>query len=171
MGDNRRTENPLEETSNDRVERELRNNFNVLMGIDKRLDEIANAVEANTANIEILEEAVSAFSDIPTRPIKIRYNHRENKLWINERFFIKFEKKEADVFGLMFFVSSGLPKKVKFQYSEVAEMLRDHASFKEEPTIKAVQLRVKRIEAKLNNRLKTKGILIAKTKEFYISFK
>jgi len=168
MGENNQTDNPLNETSDDRIERELRNNFNVLMNIDKRLEEIANNVEANTVNIEILEEAISTIADIPTRPFKIRYDHRENKLWVNDRFFIKFGGKEADVLGLMFYQKTGLPKKIKFQCSEVADKLSDHAS-ENMLTTKAISQTAKRIESKLNNRLNTKNILVVKTKEFFFS--
>ncbi len=81
-------DNPLKETTDARLERELRNNYHMLFQIEQGLQGIINAVEANNANIKILEEAVSSFTTIPARPISSRYNHGENKLWINSRFFI-----------------------------------------------------------------------------------
>lgn len=171
MGENNQTSNnPLEETPDDRIERELRNNFHILMSIDQRLDGIANAVEANTANIEILEEAISTLVDIPTRPLNIRFDHRENRLWVNERFYIKFDGKEADIFSLMFYKTSGLPRKSKLQCDDVADDLKDTATG-QRMTNKAITQTVKRVEEKLNKRLNTKNILVVKTHEFYFSFK
>jgi len=170
MGDNHQTDNPLNETIDNRIERELKNNYHILYQIEKRLEEIANAVDVNTSNIDILEEAVSASIDIPSRPVEFQYNHRENKLWVNKRFYIDFDGKEADVFGLMFYKKTGLPKKTKFQCSEVAEKLSDH-TLENMTTTKSIFQTVKRIELKLNTRLNTKNLLVIRTKEFYFSSK
>lgn len=155
------------QTPFDSLEIKLNNIYHSLYLIDKRLEDFSDALEANIANVSLLEEAISQTIDIPTRPMDIRYDHRENMLWINEQFPIDFKGGEADVFGLMFFTSSGLPKKIKFQYAEVAEQLRDKASTKNEPTTKAIKLRVGRIQTKLKRRLNTKNLLIVRTNEFY----
>lgn len=109
MDDKRRTEIkpiPIEPTLEDSIERQMHNIYHVVFQIDRRLDDIANAVEANTVKIEILEEAISKLVDIPARQLTTRYDHEVDKLWINERFYIKFDGKEADLFGRMFFLSS-----------------------------------------------------------------
>lgn len=168
MSENHQTE-PIDmgQTPFDSLEIKLNNIYHSLYLIDKRLEDLSDALEANIANVSLLEEAISQTIDIPTRPMRIRYDHRENKLWVNEQFPIEFKGGEAEVIGLMFFSSSGLPKKTKFQYAEIAEQLRDKASPKNEPTKKAIKLRVDRIQAKLKRRLNTKNLLIVKTDEFY----
>lgn len=169
MDENRQTEiNPLKETAEDQLHREMNNNFHVLFQIEKRLEDISNKLESNIANVDLLEEAVATFADIPTRPIKFMYSHRENKLWIGRRLSIKFDGRESEILSLMFYKNTGKPKNVKFQCSEVAEKLTNSIDEKT-VTAKAVHMAVKRIESKLNNRLSAKNLLVVTTKEFYFS--
>jgi hypothetical protein len=171
MADNHISEdNPIMPAPEHRIANEIRNNYQVLFRIEQRLEEISNALESNTANIEILEEAISTLTNIPTRSIEMRYNHKEHKLWINERFFIPFDGKQADVFGLMFNKSNGKPKMTTFQCSSVADTLFDHATG-EKPTLKAISQTALRIQTKLNSRLSTKNVLTVTSKEFYFSRK
>lgn len=169
MDENRQTEkNPLEEIIKNILHREMNNNFHILFQINEKLADISNKLEINTVNIELLEEAVATFADIPTRPIKFMYNHRENKLWIGRRLSIKFDGRESEILSLMFYKNTGKPKNVKFQCSEVAEKLTNSIDEKT-VTAKAVHMAVKRIESKLNNRLSAKNLLVVTTKEFYFS--
>lgn len=169
MGENHLSEdNPFKQTSEDILHRELNNNYHVLFQIEQNLQDIRNAVEANTANIEILEEALSTLTTIPTRPVRLSYSHRESKLWINNRFFIKFDGREADILSVMFFKSSGLAKNTKFQCSEVAEKLSDQSSGKT-LTPKSISTAATRVKTKLDSRLNTKNLFTVDTKEFYFS--
>lgn len=170
MAENNLTDNPLAETLEARLHREMNNNYHVLFQIDKRLEDISNKLEANTVNIELLEEAVATFADIPTRPIRLFYSHRENRLYINKRIYIDFDGREAEILSLMFYKNTGKAKKTKFQCSEVAEKITNSID-KKIVTNKAVHMAVKRIESKLNSRFNTKNLLIVNTKEFYFSEK
>jgi hypothetical protein len=167
-GNRQSTDNPFTETSEDRLEREMKNNNHILFQIEQRLEDISNKLEINTANVDLLEEAMATFTDIPTRPVRLSYSHHENKLRINSRFYIPFEGREAEILSVMFFKKSGLPKNRKFQCSEVAEELSDSISGKS-VTQKAVSSAATRIETKLNTRLNTKNLFVVNTKEFYFS--
>lgn len=169
MDKNRQTEkNPLTETPEDILRREVNNNFHILFQINEKLADISNKLEINTVNIELLEEAVATFADIPTRPIKLMYSHRENKLWIGRRLFVKFDGRESEILSLMFYKNNGNLKNAKFQCSEVAEKLTNSIDEKI-VTAKAIHMAAKRIESKLNSRLNTKNLLVVNTKEFYFS--
>lgn len=171
MGDNKLSEdNPFYESFEDAINRHMHNANQSLTHMSHQLDDIFNAVEANTANIEILQEAIETIAVIPSQPVKLRYSHKDNKLWINDRFYIKFDGREADVFKRLFKVEDGTPKYSRMQIGEVASKISDkHSTDKVTP--KAVHQAIKRVEAKLNKQFATKGLLSITTKEFYISRK
>lgn len=163
-------DNPFAETNEDRILRALNNIYNTEFLIEKRLEEIANAVEANTANIEILEEAISKSTPIPLRKINLRYEHEKDKLWVNERFYIKFDGKQAYLLGLLFFPSSGKPRKSRVTFDDLVDDDKnyDHATGKR-PTRSSFAQTANRINSKLSKQLHTSSLLTVTTKEMYFS--
>ncbi len=171
MGDNKLSEDhPFYESFDDAVSRHMHNANQSLSSISRQLDDLHNAVEVNTVNIEILQEAIQTIAVIPNQKVNLRYAHKENKLWINERFYMKFDGREADVFRRLFKVEGGMPKNSRIQIGDVAEKISDKHST-EKVTPKAVHQAIKRVEAKLNKHYATKDLLTISTKEFYISRK
>ena len=145
-------------------------NYHVLFQIEQSLQDIRNAVEANTANIDILEEALATITPIPARKINLTYGHKENKLWVNNRFYIKFDGKEADMMRLLFFISSGKPRKTKLIYDDLADDKKYHDyATNQKPTKSSFAQTANRINKKLTEKLHTGDILVVTTKEMYFS--
>lgn len=161
-------DNPIKQTSDDILRREMNNNYHVLFQIEQSLQDIRNAVEANTANIDILEEAIATLTPIPARKINLTYDHKENKLWVNNRFYIQFDGKESDMIGLLFFASSGKPKKTRLVFDDLVDDKKyyDYATNKK-PTKSSFAQAAKRINDKLKDKLRVDGILEVTTKEMY----
>lgn len=161
-------DNPLKQTSEDILHREMNNNYHILFQIEQSLQDIRNAVEANTANIDILEEAIATLTPIPARNINLTYGHKENKLWVNNRFYIKFDGKEADMIGSLFFASSGKPRKTRLVFDDLVDDKKyyDYATGKK-PTKSSFAQAAKRINDKLKDKLHVDDILEVTTKEMY----
>jgi hypothetical protein len=163
-------DNPTKQTGEDLLRREMNNNYHVLFQIEQSLQDIRNAVEANTANIDILEEAIATLTPIPARKISLRYEHKENKLWVNDRYYIPFEGKEAYLLGLLFFPSSGKPRKDKVTFDDLVDDKKfyDYAT-NTKPSKSSFAQAAKRIESKFIEQLHGKNILTVTTKDMYFS--
>lgn len=160
-------DNPLKETFEDRIERELRNSYNVLHQIDRRLESIEDKVDKNTSKIEMLEETVSYFSYIPTRPLFLKYDHKTQDLTLQRNLKMHFEGNEADVLSVMFKKKNGRPFKKKFYCAEVAEMFsKDRRDLQ---NAKAISQTVKRIQTKIDMKYRIGNIFTVTTKEFYLT--
>lgn len=163
-------DNPMRETAEDRIQHLLRENFHALYSIERKLDEITNRIDVNTARLKLLNEALPPMPLYEIKLSDLKFDHAGKTLWIDERYPMKFEGREAELFGLMFNAKTGKAKKSTVLVDELIDELTDSATGKK-PTRTVLYQRGLKIVSKLKEHVYTRGMLSVSTKEFYFTIK
>jgi len=160
---------PIGETPEDRIERELRNVYHLLFNIDSRLDMMSSKLDKNALKLDELEETVSFFAYIPTRGLRLYYDHKKQDLYFQRNLSMHFTGDEADVLSMMFKKKDGKPHKKKFYCAEIAEKLAEKN--REKKTANSVYLTIDRIQKKIDKQYRLGQVFTITPKEFYFTRK
>lgn len=147
------------------LERLEREHLDTLLKIERRLDDISQRVDRNTRMISLLLEALPP---IPVDPIKLSdltYNHETRALWADERYYINFDGKQAELIGRLF-TKSGMPKTKHLSIDELVQESYDYAK-DESVKAKTFYLRGREIQKKIDDNFRTKNLLVVTLGEIY----
>lgn len=151
------------------IQRLLNNDFQAYMSIMSKLDMLLEETKKNNYKLDELEETVSFFAYIPTRGLRLYYDHKKQDLYFQRNLSVHFTGDEADVLSIMFKKKDGRPHKKKFYCAEVAEKLAEKN--REKKTANSVFLTVGRIQRKIDKQYRLGQVFTVTTKEFYFTRK
>ncbi len=168
MSQNSRTDsNPVGIHSESDFEKLERENFDTLIRIERKLDEISEKVDRNTARMKFIMESLPQVPVTPVRVSELEYDHTNRILWADERYYINFDGKQANLLARLF-TKAGKPKKARLLIEDLVEESYDYAT-KKYLKPRTFYLRGKEIEKKIDEGYKTPNLLTVTLKEIYFN--
>lgn len=131
------------------------------------LERISAKLDRNEAMLRIVMESLP---EIPVTPIlvsELKYDHKTKTLWADERYYINFDGKQAEILARLF-TKAGFPKKSQLLIDTLVEESYDHATDKNEKP-RTFYLRAKQVQKKLEEGFRTKGLLTVTFKKIYFN--
>lgn len=156
---NMRPENNFE-----KLERE---NLETLIRIERKLDEISEKVDRNTARINFIMKSLPQIPVTPVRVSELEYDYKNKILWADERYYINFDGKQAELLARLF-TKAGKPKKTPLLINTLVEESYDYAT-SEYLKPRTFYLRGKEVEKKINDGFRTPNLLTVTLKEIYFN--
>jgi len=114
------------ESSLERLERE---NLDALLRIERKLDDISAKVDRNTVRMGIIMESLPQVPAQPVRVSDLKYDHKNKRLWADERYYIDFDGKQEELVARLF-NKNGDPKKTRLKIDSLIEESYDLATNK-----------------------------------------
>lgn len=151
------------------IQRLLNNTSFDFHSIMSKLDMIQDEIKKQNFKLDELEETVSFFAYIPTRGLRLWFDHKKKDLYFQRNLSMHFDGDEADVISVMFKKKDGRPHRKKFYCAEVAEKLA--TLNREKKTPNSVFQTVKRIQDKIDKKYRLGQVFTVTTKEFYFTRK
>lgn len=138
-----------------------------LIRVENQLEDISYKLDRNAHMMKIVLESLPQIPVTPILVSELKYNHKTKTLWADERYYINFDGKQADLLSRLF-TKSGLPKKAHLLVDDLVEESYDHA--KDEYTKpRTFYLQAKEIQKKLDEGFRTKDLLTVTLKEIYFN--
>lgn len=163
-----KSDNPLiNMDSENEISRIERNTYHYFRQLDERIESMERTLNKLSHHVASFEDALTHIARIPNHPLELEYEHKTNTLWAETRRKLEFTKNEAAVISLMFSKTTGRPKRITFQCSEVATKLKN--SGEGINSAKQVFETMKRVQKKLDDFLNTDEVIVVDTKSFYFS--
>ncbi|MGY4893749.1 MAG: hypothetical protein ACO1N2_03605 [Candidatus Saccharimonadota bacterium] len=150
------------------LERLQREHFDALIRIERKLEEISEKVDRNTRRMGIIMESLPQIPVTPIRVSEFKYDHKNKKLWADERYYIDFDGKQADLLARLF-SKTGKPKKTHLDIDQLVEDSYDHATGKKLGP-RTFYLRAKEVQKKIDEGFRTPNLMTVSLKEIYFNF-
>ncbi len=118
MGDNDHSDKSLEQRY-----------LKALFLIEERLEYMSQAIDRNTAAINIIRESLPPVPVTPILVSELKYDYKTKTLWADERYYIKFEGKQAQLLARLF-TKTGIPRSTPLLIDTLVEESFDYATNK-----------------------------------------
>lgn len=151
-----------------KLEKLQREHFDALMRIERKLEEISDKVDRNTRHISLVVESLPQIPVTPIRVSEFKYDHKNKVLWADERYYINFDGKQADLLAQLF-SKLGKPKKIHLTIDKLVEDSYDFAT-KKEIKPRTFYLRAKEVQKKIDEGFRTPNLMTVSLKEIYFNF-
>lgn len=131
------------------------------------LERISAKLDRNEAILKIIMESLPQIPVTPILVSELRYDHKNQILWADERYYINFDGKQAELLARLF-TKTGKPKKTHLLIDTLVEESYDHATdtYSDPRTF---YLRAKEIQKKLDEGYKTKNLLTVTLKKIHFN--
>lgn len=156
MGNNKQSDENLEQKYLDTV----------LRLVDE-LERISAKIDRNTAGINIILESLPPIPVTPVLVSELKYDHKNKTLWADERYYINFDGKQAELLARLF-TKAGKPKRTHLLIDTLVEESYDYATNKQSQP-RTFYLRAKEVQKKLDEGFRTKNLLTVTFKEIYFN--
>lgn len=148
-------------------EKRCRDYLEVAKRIENRLDDISAKIDRNTSKIRIIMESLPQIPVTPVLVSELKYDHKNKTLWADDRYYINFDGKQAEILARLF-TKAGLPKKTQLHIDTLVEESYDHATNKYAKP-RTFYLRAKEVQKKLDEGFRTKNLLTVTLKKIYFN--
>lgn len=138
-----------------------------IIRIENRLDDISAKIDRNTARIDIIMESLPQIPVTPVLVSELKYDHKNKTLWADDRYYINFDGKQAELLARLF-TKAGRPKKTHLLIDTLVEESYDHAT-DEYSQPRTFYLRAKEVQKKLDEGFRTPNLLTVSLKEIYLN--
>lgn len=151
-----------------KLERLQREHLDALMRIERKLEEISDKVDRNTRQMSLIVESLPQMPVTPIRVSEFKYDHKNKILWADERYYINFDGKQADLLSRLF-TKTGYPKKIHLPIEDLVEESYDYAT-KKRIKPRTFYLRAKEVQKKIDDGFRTPNLMTVSLKEIYFNF-
>lgn len=156
MGQNNQSENNLDKKY-----------IEQLIRVENQLEDISYKLDRNAHMMKIVMESLPQIPVTPVLVPELKYDHKTKTLWADERYYINFDGKQAELLARLF-TKAGFPKKSQLLIDTLVEESYDHATDKYEKP-KTFYLRAKQVEKKLDEGFRTKNLLTVTMQSIYFN--
>ncbi len=150
--------------SDEKLKRELLDT--VIRTVDE-LERISAKLDRNEAMLKIVMESLPQIPVTPVLVSELKYDHKNKTLWADERYYINFEGKQAELLAQLF-TKAGIPKKTHLLIDTLVEESYDHATDKYSQP-RTFYLRAKEVQKKLDEGFRTKDLLTVTLKKIHFN--
>lgn len=154
----------LNSQSDENLKREL------LEAIIRNVDELERISAKLDRNEAMLRIVIESLPQIPVTPVlvsELRYDHKTKTLWADERYYIHFDGKQAEILARLF-TKAGMPKKSQLLIDTLVEESYDHATSKYAKP-RTFYLRAKEVQKKLDEGFRTKNLITVTLQKIYFN--
>ena len=159
---------PIDMQPESNLERLQREHIDTLIRVERKLEEISEKVDRNTRWMGLIVESLPQIPVTPIRISEFKYDHKNKVLWADERYYIKFDGKQADLLARLF-TKTGSPKKLHLDIEDLVEESEDHAT-KKRVQSRTFYLRAKEVQKKIDEGFRTPNLMTVTLKEIYFNF-
>lgn len=138
-----------------------------MIRIEDRLDDISAKIDRNTARINIIMELLPQIPVTPVLVSELKYDHKTKTLWADERYYINFDGKQAELLACLF-TKAGKPKKTHLLIDTLVEESYDYAT-NEHSKPRTFYLRAREVQKKLDEGFRTENLLTVTLKSIYFN--
>lgn len=150
--------------SDEKLERKY---LEAIIRIENRLDDISAKVDRNTAKINIIMESLPQIPVTPVLVSELKYDHKNKTLWADDRYYINFDGKQAELLARLF-TKAGIPKKTHLLIDTLVEESYDHATNKYSQP-RTFYLRAIEVKKKLDEGFRTENLLTVTFKKIHFN--
>ena len=141
--------------------------LDTVMRLVDELERISAKVDRNTAGINIILESLPQIPVTPVLVSELKYDHKTKTLWADERYYINFDGKQAELLARLF-TKAGKSKRTHLLMDTLVEESYDYAT-DEHAKPRTFYLRAKEVQKKLDEGFRTKNLLSVTLKEIYFN--
>lgn len=155
-------------SKNSQSDKKLEREF--LDAIIRTVDELERLSAKFDRNEAMLNIVLKSLPQIPVTPVlvsELKYDHKNKTLWADERYYINFDGKQAELLARLF-TKAGIPKKAHLLIDSLVDESYDHATNKY-PEARTFYLRAREVQKKLDEGFRTKNLLTVTFKEIYFN--